>query len=173
MSATQSRVATRRASRPSSTPPIRRCGLPGSRYTSIRRAVPKLWTETVAAHRRAVRDAILETTAALVTQHGVTSVTMSQIAEETGIGRATLYKYFPEVEAILIAWLQRHIARHFDYLVQVRDQASDAGERLETVLEAYALITYERRHGTELAALIIEVSTSITPSSSSATSFER
>ena len=55
--------------------------------------VPKLWNETIEAHRRAVRDAILETTAALVVEHGLTSVTMSQIAEETGIGRATLYKY--------------------------------------------------------------------------------
>ena len=58
------------------------------------RVVPKLWNETIEAHRRAVRDAILETTAALVAEHGLTSVTMSQIAEETGIGRATLYKYF-------------------------------------------------------------------------------
>jgi len=116
--------------------------------------VPRLWTQTIEAHRATVREAILETTAALVTQHGLASVTMSQIAEETGIGRATLYKYFPDVEAILIAWLQRHISHHFAHLVDVRDHAGDAGERLEAVLEAYALITFERRHATELAAVI-------------------
>ncbi len=43
------------------------------------------------AHRRAVRDATLHATAALVAEHGLLSVTMSQIAEATGIGRATLY----------------------------------------------------------------------------------
>ena len=37
---------------------------------------------------------------------------MSQVATETGIGRATLYKYFPDVEAILAAWHERQIARH-------------------------------------------------------------
>ena len=66
--------------------------------------IPKLWHQTIQAHRREVRDAILDTTAALVAQHGLRAVTMSQIAEEAGIGRATLYKYFSGVEPILIAW---------------------------------------------------------------------
>src|SRR5258706_15141215 len=78
---------------------------------------------------------------------------MSQIAEETGIGRATLYKYFPDVEAILAAWHERQIARHLQQLAEIRDQAGGAGERLGAVLEAYALIQHEH-HGTELAALL-------------------
>jgi AcrR family transcriptional regulator len=118
--------------------------------------VPKLWTETIEAHRREVRDAILDTAVALVEEHGLRSVTMSQIAEETGIGRATLYKYFSGVEAILLAWHERQITGHLEYLAEVRDQAVGAGERLEAVLEAYALISHES-HGhsdTELAAFL-------------------
>jgi AcrR family transcriptional regulator len=103
--------------------------------------VPKLWTETIEAHRREVRDAILDTTAVLVAEHGLLAVTMSQIAEETGIGRATLYKYFPDVEAILLAWHDRQIAAHLAHLADVRDQTDDAGERLEAVLEAFALLS--------------------------------
>jgi AcrR family transcriptional regulator len=80
-------------------------------------------------------------------------VTMSQIAEEIGIGRATLYKYFSDVEAILIAWHERQVTGHLEYLAEVRDQAGDAGERLEAVLQAYALISHEY-HGTELAAIL-------------------
>jgi AcrR family transcriptional regulator len=118
--------------------------------------VPKLWNATIEAHRREVRDAILDTTAALVAQHGLLSVTMSQIAEQTGIGRATLYKYFSDVEAILTVWHERQITGHLEYLAGVRDQAGDAGERLEAVLEAYALISHEshRRHDTELVAFL-------------------
>jgi AcrR family transcriptional regulator len=118
--------------------------------------VPKLWTETIEAHRREVRDAVLDTTAALVAERGLLAVTMSQIAEETGIGRATLYKYFPDVEAILRAWHQRQITGHIEYLGEVRDQAGDAGERLEAVLEAYAFLSRgSREHDdTELAALL-------------------
>ena len=73
--------------------------------------VPKLWSETIESHRSAVREATLDTTAALVAEHGLRSVTMSQIAEQTGIGRATLYKYFPDVDSILVAWHERQVGR--------------------------------------------------------------
>jgi AcrR family transcriptional regulator len=115
--------------------------------------VPKLWNETIEAHRRAVRDATLDTTAALVAEQGLASVTMSQIAEATGIGRATLYKYFPDVEAILVAWHERQVTGHLEQLAEVRNQPGDARKRLEAVLEAFALIQHEH-HGTDLAALL-------------------
>lgn len=118
--------------------------------------MPKLWTETIETHRREVRSAILDTTAALVSEHGLRSVTMSLIAEEIGIGRATLYKYFPDVEAILLAWHERQITGHLEHLAQVRDQAGDAGRKLTAVLEAYALISHESigHHDAELAAFL-------------------
>ncbi len=115
--------------------------------------MPRLWEATIDAHRRAVGDAILDVTAALVAEHGLRSVTMSQIAEQTGIGRATLYKYFPDVESILVAWHARQVAGHLEELAELRDEAGGPAERLEAVLEAYALIEHEH-HGSEIAALI-------------------
>jgi len=118
--------------------------------------VPRLWTETIEAHRREVRDAILDTTAALVAEYGLRSVTMSEIAEETGIGRATLYKYFPDVDTILFTWHERQISGHLEHLARVRDQAGDPWERLEAVLEAYALISRQSRghYDRDLAAFL-------------------
>jgi AcrR family transcriptional regulator len=78
---------------------------------------------------------------------------MSKIAAATGIGRATLYKYFPDVEALLAAWHQRQIARHLAQLAEARD-AAGPGRQLEAVLEAYALMQQHQHHGTELAALL-------------------
>ncbi|MGP3963893.1 TetR/AcrR family transcriptional regulator [Nonomuraea sp. 3N208] len=110
--------------------------------------MPRLWNETIEAHRRDVRDAILNHTSALVAEHGLRSVTMSEIAEKTGIGRATLYKYFPDVETILLAWHERQIAAHLEHLAGVRDRVGDAESRFRAVLEAYALITQRSRgHG--------------------------
>src|ERR671910_3624558 len=135
------------ASRRDSNETVRPLQVSVSEYEShcTLRPVPKLWSQTIEAHRREVRDAILDTTAALVPEHGLLAVTMSQIAEETGIGRATLYKYFPDVEAILLAWHDRQIAAHLAHLADVRDQAHEARERLEAVLEAFALLTRHSR----------------------------
>ncbi len=123
--------------------------------------VPKLWTDTIDAHRREVRDAILATTMALAAEHGLLSVTMSQIAEKTGIGRATLYKYFPDVESVVLAWHDRQVSNHLEMLVQVRDQAKGSEKRLQAVLTAYAHIHQQRAmhlrhhtHGTELATFL-------------------
>jgi AcrR family transcriptional regulator len=114
--------------------------------------VPRIWSETIDAHRRAVRDATLDATAALVAEQGLTAVTMSRIAERTGIGRATLYKYFPDVEAILLAWHERQISDHLDHLTRIRNDAG-SGERLHAVLAAYAHLAHQR-HDTDLAALL-------------------
>jgi AcrR family transcriptional regulator len=118
--------------------------------------VPRLWNDTIEAHRRAVHEATLDTAATLVAERGLRAVTMSQIAERTGIGRATLYKYFSDVEAILLAWHERQITRHLEHLAEVRDRAASAGERLEAVLQAYAVISRESHghHDAELAAFL-------------------
>ena len=115
--------------------------------------VPKLWSETIEEHRRAIHDATLDTTAALAREHGLAAVTMSQIAAATGIGRATLYKYFPDVEAILIAWHDRHVTRHLRQLAEARDAAPAAG-RIEAVLTAFALIQHQH-HDTELPVALL------------------
>jgi AcrR family transcriptional regulator len=118
--------------------------------------VPKLWSETIHEHRRTVQDAILDAAWALAAERGPLAVTMSQIAAQAGIGRATLYKYFPDVEAVLVAGHERHVAAHLEQLRAVRDRADDPGQRLEAVLTAYALISFHRsRHGTaEVSALV-------------------
>lgn len=87
-------------------------------------------------------------TSALVVEHGLRSVTMSQIAEKTGIGRATLYKYFPDVETILLAWHEQQIAVHLEELAEVREQAGEPVAGLRAMLEAYANISRQSRgHG--------------------------
>ncbi|GLW47511.1 hypothetical protein Stsp02_31730 [Streptomyces sp. NBRC 14336] len=117
--------------------------------------MPKLWNETIEEHRRAVREAVLKTTAALVAEQGLRGVTMSRIAEDSGIGRATLYKYFPDVESILAAWHEQQIAGHLAELAELRSRAGTADERLEAVLERYAFIQQQRHgHKGELSAAL-------------------
>ena len=117
--------------------------------------MPKLWSETIESHRVEVREALMETAWALALEHGPMSVTMSQVAQEAGIGRATLYKYFPDVASILHARHERHVAGHLARLVEVRDATTDPARRLEVVAAAYGEVCFHRaQHGTvELSAL--------------------
>ena len=118
--------------------------------------MPKLWSETIREHRRTVRDAILDAAWGLAAERGPLAVTMSQIAERAGIGRATLYKYFPDVEAVLVAGHERHVTAHLEQLRALRERDDDPARQLEAVRPAYALISHHRsRHGTaEVAALV-------------------
>ena len=118
--------------------------------------MPKLWTETVATHRQEVREAILDATGSLVQSRGLLAVSMSEIAEATGIGRATLYKYFPDVETILSAWHQRHVEAHLAELRRIQQRTADPVARLQAVLRQYSDICRQRRrHGDdELTAVL-------------------
>lgn len=78
--------------------------------------MPRIWADTIDSHRRQVNDAILDATAELIAEQGPLSVGMSAVAERAGIGRATLYKYFPDVESILIAWHTRDFGEHLHRL---------------------------------------------------------
>jgi AcrR family transcriptional regulator len=123
-----------------------------------------LWDDTIDAHRRSVEEAIVHAAGALAAERGLRAVTMSEIAASTGIGRATLYKYFPDVEAILLAWHERQVASHLAQLEALRDGAGSPSERLRAVLEGYALLQHglARHHGggerhgggSDLAALL-------------------
>ena len=104
--------------------------------------MPRLWSATIQEHRSDVLDAILDATAQLVHRDGASKLTMTSLANAAGVGRATLYKYVPDTESAIRSWQEREMARH---LVQLRGiaTASEAGSRLESVLEAYVNI---RRH---------------------------
>ncbi|MEV4510896.1 TetR/AcrR family transcriptional regulator [Dactylosporangium sp. NPDC049525] len=111
--------------------------------------MPRLWSATIDEHRRTVHTAILDATAALVAAHGLAGVSMSQIAAEVGIGRATLYKYFPDVEAIVVAWHERQVGDHLTQLRAAAEQPGPPGARLRLVLETFARLftTGRQQHG--------------------------
>lgn len=96
------------------------------------------------------RDVVLDAAAEVVSERGLAGVTMSEIAERAGIGRATLYRYFPAVDAVLLAWHERQIQVHLTQLAEIAERAP-RGDRLEAVLREYALLAH-RHESTELAS---------------------
>lgn len=105
--------------------------------------VPKIWSDTVEQHRSDVRQSILHTTATLVAERGERAVTMSEIATEVGIGRATLYKYFNDIDSILDAWHEHMIATHLADLTSIAERHSDAEMRLRAVVTRHVEMIQE------------------------------
>lgn len=120
------------------------------------RAVPKLWKDTVEEHRRDVRTAILEAAWALAQEHGVRGVTMGLVADQAGISRATLYKYFRGVDDILVAAHTEHVRAHLAKLRTALDTAGTPRQGLERLIEHYAEICFRRGRdgGAGVAALV-------------------
>lgn len=118
--------------------------------------MPKLWEESVDGHRRAIRDAITEAAWRLAEEHGPLALTMSQVAKTAGVGRATLYKYFADVESILVAHHARHVEGHLQDLEELRTGSGPVGSRLVAVMSAYAAICFHRsQHGSaDVGALV-------------------
>lgn len=109
--------------------------------------MPRLWNDTIEEHRQAVREAALDAVSSLIAEAGIPAVTMTKVAGQAGIARATLYKYYPDTEALLTAWHQRQIDKHLAHLETVRKQATDSGDEIHAVLEAYALMLHHRSAG--------------------------
>lgn len=106
------------------------------------------WDHAVDEHRSAQREAIGAAAWALARQHGPFAVTMSQVADAAGVSRPTLYKYFPDVEAMLTAHHRRHVESHVAELAEILDGSGTPDERLERLVIAYAEICHHRaRHG--------------------------
>ncbi len=115
--------------------------------------MPKLWNDTIEAHKTAVAHAIMDKAAELAANEGLHTITMARIAQEAGIGRATLYKYFSDVEGILTAWHNRQIEGHLETLSIARATASSPLEALEAVLIAYG-DNLRHRHNHNLASVL-------------------
>jgi AcrR family transcriptional regulator len=61
------------------------------------------------ARSRATLDAILEATARILERRGVGAFTTNQVAERAGVSIGTLYQYFADKEAVLLAALRREL----------------------------------------------------------------
>lgn len=116
--------------------------------------MPQLWNASIEAHRAAVTAEIKRAAWQLVHAHGLPALSMSQIADEVGISRATLYRYFPDVEAILVAWHADQVEHHLAALGEAASAEGSPIERLEAILNSAAAIAQEIPHSPELATLL-------------------
>jgi AcrR family transcriptional regulator len=83
--------------------------------------------------KSAIRSKIIATAIDLFSKHGITSVTVEQIAEAADIGKGTIYNYFDTKEAVVVAFMV-----NLERKVQARvPQIAQSHDNLASILTEY------------------------------------
>lgn len=105
--------------------------------------------------KQETREAILDAAERLLTRYGYGKMTMSDLAEEAGIGVGTTYLHFPGKAEVALAVVTRANLRVVEEQRKIAASPDPAAARLHDVLTQRVLIRFERlqRHKHSLAEL--------------------
>lgn len=93
----------------------------GSAKKRVRRPVQRRSEATV--------DTILEAAAQIFRTYGAKGATTNRIAERAGVSIGSIYQYFPNKEALLVALMERHIGSSIKILGEVLQRSANAAPR--------------------------------------------
>ena len=84
-------------------------------------------------------DRIIEATFVLVAEHGLGSVTMTEVADRAGVARQTLYNHFSDVEQIIVTGIEQYAQTGFAQLVDLLEATGTAEAKME-LLARYTVV---------------------------------
>jgi AcrR family transcriptional regulator len=86
--------------------------------------------------QQAPKDRLFEVASRLFYQQGYRAVGVDTLAEESGIGKMTLYRHYPSKDDLIVAFLQNSDEEFWGYFEQITREASSARGRLVAFFEA-------------------------------------
>jgi AcrR family transcriptional regulator len=92
------------------------------------------------------RERIIEAARKLIARKGVREITLDDVAKEAGLGRATLYRRFPDRSALMLALLDDHERELQDRIIEgdpPLGPGASPGRRLMAFAEALLDLTLE------------------------------
>jgi AcrR family transcriptional regulator len=92
------------------------------------------------------RYAILRAAVGLIVKQGFTETSMQEIARASGVGKSTLYDYFPTKEAILILFFEEELEIIQKEAETIVAQAISAKEKLSKILESQLLSLIDNKY---------------------------
>jgi len=93
--------------------------------------------------QNSTRERILAATAEVLGNHGMTKLSLSEVATQAGVSRPTLYRWFASKEELLDAFVVWE-RRHYDRAVARVDQTLSADDRLDAALQI--IVEYQRSY---------------------------
>lgn len=91
------------------------------------------------------KKVMIETAKKLFIDRGLQEVQMQEVAEAAQIGIATLFRYFPKKEHLVISVANSVLQEMESHIASIIDQPKTAYEKLEEILEYYINITNDSR----------------------------
>lgn len=80
-------------------------------------------------------EAILDAAAQVFEAHGYAAGTTNRIAERAGVSIGSVYEYFPNKDAIVVALAERELEREREEILEVLERSAD--ERLDRLLREF------------------------------------
>ena len=100
------------------------------------------------ARSRETVEALVEAAAQVFERHGYAAGTTNRIAERAGVSIGSLYQYFPNKDALLVALVERHVADGVALLgplaAALRSEPPPLREGLERIVSAMVALHAER-----------------------------
>jgi TetR/AcrR family transcriptional regulator, cholesterol catabolism regulator len=87
-------------------------------------------------------ETILQVANRLFAKQGYTATSVRQIAQETGIGKATIYHHFPDKQTIALALLKHNTVKMKEMLATVEAE-TEPRRRIQTAVQASLSFLYE------------------------------
>jgi len=109
------------------------------------------------ARSRATVEAILVAAAQVLQRQGYAATTTDRIAERAGVSVGSLYQYFPNKDAILVALTERHIDAGFALVRELLATALADVQALESLLRRFIIAMIGlHEHEPELHRVLFE-----------------
>lgn len=115
------------------------------------------------AQTRSVKDAILDATDELLRRSGYKRMTIDDLAKEVGIGKGTIYLYFPSKQEIALSHIDRIIERLKQRLWQIADSKAASEHKIKKMLVERVMFRFDsvQHYSTSLNELFAQVRPSL------------
>jgi AcrR family transcriptional regulator len=95
--------------------------------------------------RENIKDSILDAADRLLARHGYRKMTIEDLAREVGIGKGTVYLYFPSKEAIVLSYVDRIFNRLLENLRKIAAKETEISYRIKEMLIARVQLFFDYR----------------------------
>lgn len=96
--------------------------------------MPRIAAGSIAEHVAQQEAAVIRAASKLFAARGVSQVSLAQIADEVGLARNSLYRYFPSKGHLLAAWFRSELAPLYDASTEIAAADAVALQRLDNWL---------------------------------------